>query len=184
MFFSTLALLLIGLQTADAHVRKGTWELQGTVSFSSSSGELYNDESLTVFSLSPAVHYFVINKLALGGKLDVVSRSQGNSSNSSLFIGPSVRYFLARDLDAHVNPYLGAAILLRSMSEETTVGNTTYKYDASGSSIQLSAGLAWFLHEHLALTPELSVNLESLEGESGTTIMLGMGLAGFLYGHP
>ena len=174
-------MLLISIGTADAHVRQGTWLLQGTAAFSSSSGDLYGNETLTTFSLSPTVHYFIINKLALGGKLDVVSRSQGNNSNTSLFVGPSVRYFLAKDTDAYLNPYLGAAILLRSMSSETTIGNTTYKSDASGSSIQLSAGLAWFLKEHLALTPELSFNLESLEGNSGTTIMLGVGLAGFLY---
>lgn len=177
----TLSVLLLSIGTADAHVRKATWLLQGTAAFSSSSGDLYGNESLTTISLSPTVHYFIINKLAVGGKLDVVSRSQGNNSNSSLFIGPSVRYFFARDMDATVNPYLGGAILLRSMSSETTVGNTTFKSDASGSSIQIAAGLAWFLKEHLALTPELSINLESLEGNSGTTIMLGVGLAGFLY---
>ena len=131
----TLSVLLISIGTADAHVRQGTWLLQGTAAFSSSSGDLYGNETLTTFSLSPTVHYFIINKLALGGKLDVVSRSQGNNSNTSLFVGPSVRYFLAKDTDAYLNPYLGAAILLRSMSSETTIGNTTYKSDASGSSI-------------------------------------------------
>ena len=177
----TVAVLAISAIQADAHTRKGTWELQGTVAFSSSSGDLYGNETYSVISVAPAVHYFVINKLAIGGKLDILSVSQGDDSRTSLFIGPSVQYFLARDHDAVVNPYLGAAILLRSESTENQVGNVTVSTDASGSAIQLAAGLAWFLREHLALTPELSVNLESLEGNSGTTIMLGAGLAGFLY---
>jgi len=179
MALTTLTGLLLAAGAANAHVRKNTWLVQGNVAFSSSSGDLYGNENLTLFDLSPAAHCFLANKLALGGKLDYASEKQGDFSNSSLLIGPSLHYYLARDLDAKVNPYLGAAILLSSDSHDNGVVSDS----RSGSTIQLAAGLAWFWTEHLALTPELSFNLENLDGDNGTTIMLGAGLAGFLY-HP
>lgn len=166
---------------ADAHVHKKTWILQGTVGFSSSSGDLYGDETMTVVSVAPTVHYAVIDKLALGGVLNILSTDQGNFSRTSFYIGPSLRYFFGENLKHRgtVNPYLGAAVLLRTESFDD--GNPiTNDEDRSGSAIQLAGGFAWYLRDALAITPELSINLESLEGESGTTIMLGAGLAGFL----
>lgn len=177
-----LAVLVLSATSADAHVMKKTWILQGNAAFSSSSGDLYGDDALTVISLAPTAHYTFMDKLALGGKLDLTSRSHGDVSNTSLMIGPSARYFFGKDKDPHTgsfNPYLGAAVLLRSMSFDD--GNpATNEESQSGSAIQLAGGLAFYLSNTFAITPELSFNLESMEGESGTTIMLGIGLAGFL----
>lgn len=180
---TALAVLILSVTQANAHVQKKTWILQGNIAFSSSSGDLYGDDALTAISVAPTVHYTVIEKLALGGKLDVASRSQGDVSSTSLMIGPSIRYYFGKDTDSHmgnVNPYLGGAILLRSMSFDDGNPNTDEE-SQSGSAIQLAGGLAFYLSNTVALTPELSFNMESLEGESGTTIMLGVGLAGFLH---
>lgn len=179
----TVAVLALSATQADAHVQKTTWILQGNIGFSSSSGDLYGDESLTRISVAPTVHYAIMNKFAIGGTLDIGSTSQGDFSSTSFMVGPSVRYFFGGDRDKHmggVNPYVGAGIMLRSESFDDGNPNTNEETQ-SGSAIQLLGGLAFYLSNTVALTPELSLNLESMEGESGTTIMLGVGIAGFLH---
>ncbi len=178
----TLAVLGLFTTQADAHVQKKTWILQGNVSFSSSSGDLYGDDSRTEINLAPTVHYSIMDKFAVGGVMNVGSTRQGDVSSSSLAIGPSARYFFGGDKEKHmgsINPYVGGAILLRSESFDDGNPNTNEE-SQSGSTIQLAGGLAFYLSNTVALTPELSINLDSMEGESGTTIMLGVGLAGFL----
>ena len=180
---TTVAVLGLCATQADAHVQKTTWILQGNASFSSSSGDLYGDDAITTITLAPTIHYAIIDKLAIGGTLNFGSSSQGDFSSSSFMLGPSMRYFFGGDQEKHmggINPYVGGGIMLRSESFDD--GNpATNEETQSGSAIQLLGGVAFYLSNTVALTPELSVNLESMEGESGTTIMLGVGLAGFLH---
>ena len=179
----TVAVMVLGATQADAHVQKTTWILQGNASFSSSSGDLYGGDDITTITLAPTVHYAIMNKFAIGGTLNFGSSSQGDFSSSSFMLGPSVRYFFGGDRDKHmggINPYVGGGIMLRSESFDDGNPNTNEETQ-SGSAIQLLGGIAFYLSNTVALTPELSVNLESMEGESGTTIMLGVGIAGFLH---
>lgn len=173
-----LAVLLMGISTADAHTRKGTWQLQGGAAFSSSSGDLYGGETRTNFTMSPGVHYFVVDKLMLGARAPVSKTKQGDVSTTSLYFGPAAAYYFGAD-DATTNPYLGAGVFYRQETFES--GGGPVDYSQNGSSIGVMGGMALFLREYLALQPELSVNFESLEGTTGTTFMFGIGLAGFLY---
>lgn len=179
------ALLVLSFLTSPAHamILKKTWILQGTAGFSTSSGDLYGDETRTTFSLSPTVHYTIMDKFGIGGTLDYTNTSHGDASSSGLAIGPSVRYYFGKEVDKRVgtiNPYLGGGIFLQSNSYDDGNPNTNEE-DQSGSTIQLLGGVAIFLSNTVAITPELSINLESLEDESGTTIMLGIGITGFLH---
>jgi hypothetical protein len=70
-------------------------------------------------------------------------------------------------------------LLFRTLSSQSGPANSTTS--ENGTALSLFGGLSMFLTEHLAVTPEVAVNLESLGGHAGTTILVGAGLAGFLY---
>ena len=135
----TVAVLGLCTPQADAHVQKKTWILQGNASFSSLSGDLHGNETQTVITLNPTIHYAVMDNLAVGGILELASSSVGDYSSLWLGIGPSARYFFGKDTDKHmgsVNPYVGAAVLLKSQSWDT--GNQ--EHDQSGLDCTPEAG--------------------------------------------
>ena len=173
-----LAVMLFTLTTAQAHTRSGTWTLQGAAAFSSSNGDLYGDDSRTAFAMSPGVHYFLMDKFALGIEMPLATVKHGDVSRTSMYIGPSAEYYLG-DVDATTNPYLGAGIFVRS--ESLNIDGPGGNVSSNGSDFAFKGGLAVFLREYLAIKPELSLHLESLEEETGTTLQFGVGLAGFLY---
>ena len=178
---SVLAALLIVAATASAHTREGTWVIQGAASVSSASGDLYGNENATQLSMSPGVHYFIIDKLAIGAEAPVQSFHQGDVTRTSMYIGPSAAYYFG-DLDANVHPYLGAGVFVQSYSNKEALGNgLSISDNRTGTSVSFKGGVALFLREYLAISPELAVNLESLDGVSGTSINFGLSLAGFLY---
>ncbi|MBL0061562.1 MAG: hypothetical protein IPP40_08790 [bacterium] len=98
-------------------------------------------------------------------------------------LGPSMRYYFGggRRSIWETSTRMSAAESCCARSLLTTEILLTNEETQSGSAIQLLGGVAFYLSNTCALTPELSVNLESMEGESGTTIMLGVGLAGFMH---
>jgi hypothetical protein len=174
---SAVALLLALALPASAHIRQGTTVLQGNAFLSSSSGNLYNDNTITTFSLAPAVRYFVIDHFAVGGQMALAYSKQGPAHNTNFELGPSAAYYFG-GLDSRTISYLGGSVLFRTFSSESASNISTSE---NGTAISLFGGLAAFLTEHLAVTPELAVNFESLGGNTGTTVMFGVGLAGFLY---
>lgn len=105
---------------------------------------------------------------------------QGDVSSTSFQLGPSAQYCFG-DVDATTIPYMGAGLFYRAISSKNVVNGRTFKTDDSGTSMALYSGLAVLLRAHLAITPEASIVLESLGGNSGTTFQIGIGLAGFLY---
>jgi hypothetical protein len=180
LFVAAVLVVSIVSVPAQAMVLKKTWILQGQASFSTASGDLYGDDSQTNIGLSPTVHYTIMDKFAVGGTLDFNSYSSGDVSNSSFGIGPSVRYYFGGEVEKRMgtfNPYLGGGIFLKSWSWD----NGQNSDSQSGSTIQVLGGVAFFLSNTVAVTPELSINLDSRDGDSGTRIMLGIGITGFLH---
>lgn len=183
VFFAVVLVVSVLTLPAQAMVLKKTWILQGQASFSTASGDLYGDDSQTNIGLSPTVHYTFMDKLGVGGTLDLGYYSSGDFSSTDIGIGPSVRYYFGKETEKKVgsfNPYVGGGIFLKSYSYDD--GNPNTDEDSiDGSTIQVLGGLAFFLSNTLAVTPELSINLDSRNSSSGTRIMLGVGLTGFLH---
>ncbi len=177
MSLSALALLFALVLPASAHIRQGTTIIQGNASLSSSSGAIYSNTTLTNFVVSPAVRYFVIDHLAVGGQMYLDYIKQGPAHSTNFELGPSVGYYFG-NLDGKTIPYLGGSLLFRTLSAQS--GNNLSSSE-NGTAISVFGGLAAFLTEHLAVTPEVPVNFESLGGHTGTTVLVGAGLAGFLY---
>ncbi|HEY3295113.1 MAG TPA: hypothetical protein VGL38_06725 [bacterium] len=179
MSISALLLLSFALVLpASAHIRQGTTVLQGNASLSSSSGALYNNATVTNFVLAPAVRYFIADHWALGGQMYLNYIKQGPAHSTNFELGPSGAYYFG-NLDAKTIPYVGTSLLFRTLSSQAGGQNTSTS--DNGTALSFFGGLSLFLTEHLAVTPEVAVNLESLGGHAGTTVLFGAGLAGFLY---
>lgn len=170
--FSTV---LFGAITLNAQTQKGSFMIAGAASFSSSSGDLYGDETQTQFQIMPGVYHFLADNVAVGGRINYIRVSQGDVSSSALLIGPYAAYFFQSGPKS--SPFVGGGIFLNSSSSKYGDFSST----ANGHTIVLSGGMALFVRPHFAIIPELGINFQELESTSGTTILLGVGLAGFIY---
>jgi hypothetical protein len=171
----TLSLLTAGAVGALAQTDKGGLVFMGTAAFTTSSGDLYGGSSLTTLELSPRAYYFVADQVGVGGRLGFVNASTSGLSTTSIAFGPDAVYFFKTSSD-NLLPFAGAGLFITSAS----ISNG-HSSSASGFTFSLHGGLAYLLKEHLAIFPELSLDLQNQDSNSGTTIMLGVGLAGFLY---
>lgn len=163
----TLALLL-GIGTASAQTDKGNIVFMGTAAFGTTSSD---GNSQTDVELSPRGYYFMMDQLAIGGRLSFRSTSYSGSSTSSVLFGPDALYFFRMD-SKELLPFAGLGLFLSSYSNgESTTGFT----------FSLHGGLSYLLKEHLSIFPEAALDIESRDGNTSTTFGVGVGLAGFLY---
>ena len=85
LVFTLTAILSILAASAFAQsspIDKGAMQLGGDISFSSASGDLYengNGDGETLIMVSPNMGYFVIPNLEIGGQLTYGSDSQGDA---------------------------------------------------------------------------------------------------------
>jgi hypothetical protein len=180
-------MLLLAATTLFAQdaLMKGAWDLGGSFSFTSSSGDLYENaagDGLSSFGISPTLGYFFTDHLAVGALLSYTSLSQGDYSSSGFMFGPGLNYYLAQTGPG--NPYGHLAYVIGS----TSSGNgTTYKY--SSSALKIGVGYLIWLNEHVGLDLNLGYSMDSsketdpVEGDAvdGSAFGLGVGFKIFDY---
>ena len=158
-------LLLIG--SASAQTNLGNMAVMGTVAFSTTSG----DGSVTNFNLSPRGYYFLMDQVAVGGRLSFNSTSSGGATFTDVLFGPDGLYFFKTDMD-NLLPFAGLGLFLSNHSNgESTTGIT----------FSMHGGLAYLLKPHLSIFPEAAFDISSRDSKTTTQISIGVGLAGFLY---
>jgi hypothetical protein len=167
-------------------VGKKAWIISGAVEFSSSSGDLYeneNGDALTTISFIPSADYFVVPNVFVGGMISYSSASQGDFSMSALGIGPEVGYALGK-AESKVFPF--AKIGFQYLSNSWDSGDGTEK--ETGSDVTIAIGVIFPVKQHIGITPQLSYHIQSLKGDwegaesvSGNILSVGVGITGLVY---
>jgi hypothetical protein len=156
-------------------IDKGSTLLAGMASMSSSSGDAYGDDNLTVMTVDAKVMPFISPGLAVGGNLKLMSQSYGGSSATLFAIGPTVAYFFG-DSTRKTYPYVGASLLFGSLSDSYT--ETIFGFNG---------GLSHMVAKNIATSAEVVLQFESIDpegprdSEGGTTIGLMIGITCFLF---
>jgi hypothetical protein len=161
------ALVLIFASSVWAQTNQKNIAFMGTASFSTTSG----DASYTNFNLSPRGYYFIMDQVAVGGRIAFDITSSGGETATNVLFGPDGLYFFKVDMDKML-PFAGAGLFLDHYSNGES---------STGVTFAIHGGMAYLLREHLALFPELELAISSRKSNTTTKISLGIGLAGFLY---
>jgi hypothetical protein len=110
-------------------------------------------------SLSPSFGYFIMDNFAIGGLVNVNSFGGG----TSYALGPLARYYFDTGNDK-LKPFGQAFLGLKGGGGSTGLG------------VNLGGGLAIFLNEHVALEPNLKVDIDTREFYPSGTVSLNLGL--------
>lgn len=124
----TLCILFL-LAKADAQITKGNWLVGGNFSYSkdkSMGNDVINSKSRTV-DIMPNAGYFVVDKLALGARLNVGSskqkypQAQGQNviTQNSFGVGPFIRYYLLKP-DKIVNIFSEGGIVYETLTSKNS----------------------------------------------------------------
>jgi hypothetical protein len=167
--------VLIGGSMVEAQTDKGTVMIAGSAGFSSSSGDLYGNQTMTQVQFMPAVYGFAADNFAVGGRVNFVYISQGDYDTSTLLVGPALGYFFPTGSTS--KPFVSGAFFYNANTVDLGWGSSTSK----GSTIAFSLGMAFFPKPHFAITSEFGVNFQEIESVKGTTFLVGLGVAGFIY---
>lgn len=155
-----IALTLIIAQQSSAQFNKGRILAGGTVRFDSDKSKdktgstTVDDYKATSVTLAPNVGYFIIDKLAVGGRLSLSSttlKDAGNSgvksSSSGFTISPFVRYYL--DPGIFFQGQVGFGTSKNKITSPPVTTETTY----ATSVWEVGAGYAYFLNDNVAVEP-------------------------------
>lgn len=168
---------------AQSSLEKGTFSLNGSLSYSSQSYD-GADDSRNILMLNPQAGYFIVENFSLGLSLSYVNYSLGSSSSTEWGIGPNLRYYLASE---KVKPFFslgyGCTKSSNSSSDDKWIG----------TQLILTAGLDYFIVKNVAIETTISYSfnneklpdsyksyVKSLDQKS-TTFLIGIGFNYFLY---
>ncbi len=192
-FMAIFFLMLAGVAPAqESPVDKGSYQLGGGISFSSWGGDLYENgdgDGETIFEFDPFFNYFVANNIAIGGRLDFSSDSQGDYKASGFGIGPQVEYFFKMGQKAETKgsifPYIGAAFTYSSTTSNTgEPGADDVKF--TGTEIAFFGGAHYMLNNNVSLFGQLEYDMHSMklkepvEGDSRSGTVFGF-FTGFTF---
>jgi hypothetical protein len=116
-----------------------------------------DDERTTTISLAPALQFFVIPGLAVGGDLRYTRSSRDEFTSSSYVIGPAATYYFVRD-GAAIQPFVTASVGFGSSSIEGFQDS-----ESSVTAYQGGAGVLFLLNEAVGLDVQAFYLSESLE---------------------
>jgi hypothetical protein len=132
------------------------------------------DDSTTQILLRPAIDYFVIDYLSLGGFVGVEHTSTGGSNATSFSIGPRVGYDIPLSNRVSVWPKVGFSYASTSVETDIEVPGPDPEVDASNSTLQLNLFVPILFqpvnHFFLGFGPALDVDLT---GDAKATTIAG-----------
>jgi len=159
---------------------RGSIQIGGTASLTSR-GDDDNDDRITTLSLNPHLHYFVVERFAIGADFIFgYSEFRTDISQWSLGIGPSVTYYFGAPA-SRVHPYLSARAAYAVVNIETPLTDT----DGNQRSASAAAGLLTMLSNSVGVTTELFYQLVRTDigtvDSDGNTFGLAVGIAAFVF---
>jgi outer membrane protein len=137
-----------GLSSAQSVIERGTFSINGNISFTSNQEET-SDLNSTLFIFNPRFDYFIIDNLSLGLSLNYQHSSFSNFSSSRKGIGPSLRYYF--NMPA-VKPFLGVGYAYAD-------DNTSIIYN----NMIMNAGVDYFLTDDVAIETILSYTISNVK---------------------
>ena len=149
---------------------KGAWDLGGGFSFTSASGDLYENadgDAQTVITFAPDLGYFLMDNLSLGVLLSFSSWSQGDAKSSNLMFGPRVAYYMAAMGPG--NPYLHLSYIFGSSTSNSGASGAE-DIKSSTSDLGLGVGYLIWLNDYVALDAKLGYSIDSWEPEDGDKV--------------
>ena len=181
-FLAACSLTLLATQSlaAQSHATdRGSIAVGGSASFTSGKAEGADDRT-TLLDVRPMVQYFVGPGVAVGGTLTVGRSSNGNTTSTTLGIGPLLTFYF-NQVSPTVLPFISA---------EFTVGQTSFDApvavaDANTSTIQGAAGLLFMLSSSVGVNSQLFYRHQnfSQDGDDSEANVFGLafGIAAFVF---
>ena len=151
MLSIVLLLLFVSVNSAQGPIPKGTFNLDGTISFTSTSSD-GRDDSRNSFQLNPQVGYFIIDNLSFGLSVTYSTTSIGDNSTYHWAVGPAARYYLNLD---KIYPFIGLGYSFSEMSFLNEVENI------KSNQLTFSGGFDVFITESVAIETLLSYMMET-----------------------
>lgn len=148
-----LFLLFTSCLLAQSPIPHGTFNLAGSLSFSSTSWE-GSDNNDSQLLLSPQVGYFFLDNISLSLLVQYSNNSQGEYSQTQWALGPSFRYYMPLD---KVYPFLELSYLYNS----STYNNMDGKWE--GSKFIITGGIDYFITESVTIESSISYSFENLK---------------------
>jgi hypothetical protein len=165
---------------------KGSLIVGGSVSFTSSSGDLYENpqgKGSTEISLAPFADYFVSPGLAVGGSVIFYKESQGDNSQTTIGLGPEVRYFFGGNVKPKMikgknYPYAIGSFLWENTKHKSTMyaktsvpsGSPNFEYKTTFTSISLGAGILHMLTGSVGVSAQVTYNMDKSKYEDGEAV--------------
>jgi hypothetical protein len=143
------------------------------------------DGSTTTLILRPAVDYFVIDYLSIGGFLGLQYDSTPGGSNTAISIGPRVGYNIPLSERLSLWPKVGFSFASTSQSQddvELPTGGTVEGDDETSTSLQLNLFAPFMFHpvEHFFIGFGPAFDLDLTGDNKATTIAARLTLGGWL----
>ncbi|MEJ5104191.1 outer membrane beta-barrel protein [Chryseobacterium sp. MYb328] len=166
------AIVLFGL--SNAQMTKGDWVISGNTGMGFNNiattvkvgGKSTDSPKVNMFSITPSVGYFVIDKLAVGIDLGYVNRTTKyddvKSTNSTFSVMPTATYYFTNS--SKLVPFLGAGIGYGSNKEKASfsgIRNGIYDPILIQDTETTTDGLAWKVKGGVTYmaTSSLGINL-------------------------
>lgn len=165
---------------------KGQLAISSDAGFSLSNTSLSeSDGSSTTLILRPAVDYFVVDNLSLGGFLGLDYNNAPGGSSTAMSIGPRIGYNLPFGERWSVWPKLGFSFASTSQkTDDTTLptGEVVEGRDETSTSLQLNIFAPLMFHpvEHFFLGLGPAFDLDLTGDNKATTIAARLTLGGWL----
>lgn len=150
--FAAFVLFITGISNGQNLTGKGTYSINGTISFASYSQE-GADNNTTILNFSPGADYFIIDNFSLGLGIGIQEVSYGGSSSTTWSVGPSVRFYLGKE---PAKPFF---LIGYAYGKQSSGGSGN---DLTESDIKLGVGLDYFLTDNVAIESLVSYTFMNL----------------------
>ena len=130
---------------------RGTIQVGGGIMISNTATE-DQDDIANQITIMPQGYYFIIDYLAIGGRIQLSRYSQGDNASTTFAIGPAAKYFFKA---GKFFPFVGGGL---------SYDRTSWKnWDDSRSNINMSVfgGMDFFLAENVAVEPYANLTFNS-----------------------
>jgi len=175
---------------------KGAKIINGALLYSSSGGDLYEEDNdrINTLAVTPSLSVFVSPGIAVGAKAAYSRSASGDESYTQMGFGPHLALFFTGMRKPAKNegttfPYLGASFLYNIYNSKYT--SYSYSWDdyeerkvshsENGTTFSFSVGFMYMMTHTLAANAEIAYQVDNFKGDSGNKINLVFGFSGVLY---
>jgi hypothetical protein len=171
VFTVAMAVLVPASARAQAALDRGSIQISGSASLSSSQTSINGDEQdrVTSIVLAPSALFFIAPGLAVGGELAFARNTAGDASSNMVAIGPAIAYYFG-SAERTVHPFVGGTVKYARSSFEAAGGADS---DRNNWTYEGSGGLLFLFTPGVGVSGRLYYRSTRQTGEStigGTTV--------------